>query len=152
MLQNVAHFCRNPELTDTTDGIRGNSTDPFADMFSDPQAIISKLAANPKTSKFLSDPAFMNKLMNMKNNPGGGAAAMMGDPRMMQVLGVLMGIDMDFAAPGAGGPSGAPGESQVEEEEDVHMTDAPRPASTQKQEPKKAGTLQYPLWKLCHTV
>ena len=70
-------------------------------MFSDPQ-MIQKLAANPKTSKFLADPSFMAKLQQVRNNPN-DTQAMFSDPRMIQVLGVLMGVDMDMMGgmPGA---------------------------------------------------
>lgn len=121
------------------DGVTG---DPLGgglgNMFNDPQ-LIQKIAANPKTSKFLSDPAFMNKLMQIKNNPN-DSQTMFQDPRMIQVMGVLMGIDMSMMdgmsnMPGAGseGFGGA-----KEAEEDVPMPDA-RPASAQAQ-PKKAPT------------
>ena len=63
-------------------------------MFNDPQ-LLQKLAANPKTSKFLGDPSFMQQLQNLKNNPG-DTQSMFQDPRMIQVLGVLMGVDMDM--------------------------------------------------------
>src|SRR3954451_7255416 len=108
-------------------------------MFNDPQ-LIQKLAANPKTSKFLSDPTFMNKLMQMKNNPN-DTQSMFSDPRMIQVLGVLMGVDMSMMD-GMGGMPGAGGDEAFgskEAEEDVPMPDA-RPASTQAAQPKKAPT------------
>ncbi|KAG9235994.1 putative heat shock protein sti1 like protein [Amylocarpus encephaloides] len=110
------------------DGVTGDPTGGLGNMFNDPQ-MIQKLAANPKTSKLLADPSFMMQLQNIKNNPG-NTQAMFQDPRMIQVLGVLMGVDMDMMGgmpPGAGGdPSGSgPGES----EDDVPMPDArPTPA------------------------
>lgn len=61
-------------------------------MFSDPQ-LFQKLAANPKTSHLLSDPTFMTKLKQIQSNPNDVMAAM-SDPRMIQVMGVLMGVDM----------------------------------------------------------
>jgi stress-induced-phosphoprotein 1 len=103
-------------------------------MFSDPQ-LIQKLAANPKTSKLLADPSFMMKLQQMKQNPN-DTQAMFQDPRMIQVLGVLMGVDMDMMGGMPGG--GAPGEgpAPTEAEEDVPMPDA-RPASAQPPKPKE---------------
>lgn len=103
-------------------------------MFNDPQ-LIQKLASNPKTSKFLADPSFMMKLQQIKNNPS-DSQAMFSDPRMIQVLGVLMGVDMDMMG-GAGAPGAEPGSAPREEEEDVPMPDA-RPATAQAQQPKKA--------------
>jgi len=101
-------------------------------MFNDPQ-LYQKLAANPKTSKFLADPSFMMKLQQLKSNPN-DMQSMFQDPRMIQVMGVLMGVDMDMMG---GMPSGAGGEAGTagEAEEDVPMPDA-RPSSAQNPPPK----------------
>jgi stress-induced-phosphoprotein 1 len=117
------------------DGISGDPAAGLGGMFNDPQ-LLQKLAANPKTSKFLADPSFMMKLQQIKNNPQ-DSQAMFTDPRMIQVLGVLMGVDMSMMGDdGAMGGMGAAGSAPQEAEEDVPMTDA-RPAPTQAQ-PKKA--------------
>ncbi|KAF5393583.1 hypothetical protein D9757_000397 [Collybiopsis confluens] len=69
---------------------------PFASMFSDPN-LFAKLAANPRTSKHLSDPAFAQKIQMMQRNPN---LVDMNDPRMIDVLGALMGVDMQgFSRP-----------------------------------------------------
>ncbi|SZF01835.1 unnamed protein product [Blumeria hordei] len=88
-------------------------------IFNDPM-LYQKLAANPKTSKLLADPSFMAKLNNMKNNPN-TSQDMFTDPRMIQVLGALMGVDMsmmngDDAMPGDGSAFGG--------DKDTPMTDA----------------------------
>ena len=71
----------------------------------------------------------MQKLQRMKQNPNSIGEAM-GDPRMLQVMSVLLGIDMSFGgAPGAAGNAPRPGEAK-EAEEDVPMPDA-RPPSRQ---------------------
>jgi stress-induced-phosphoprotein 1 len=96
----------------------------LGNMFSDPN-LISKLASNPKTSSLLADPAFMAKLQQIQQNPN-NAQALFDDPRMLQVLGVLMGVDLETReAP----PSG----DNVQE---FPMPDAP-PAAP-KPAPKKA--------------
>ncbi|KAJ1023455.1 hypothetical protein NDA16_003072 [Ustilago loliicola] len=61
-------------------------------MFSDPQ-LFAKLSTNPKTASLLSDPAFMTKLKSIQANPKEAGMAFQ-DPRMIQVMGVLMGIDL----------------------------------------------------------
>jgi stress-induced-phosphoprotein 1 len=80
----------------------------------------------------------MQRLQQVKNNPN-DSQAIFQDPRMIQCMGVLMGIDMDMmGAAGMGGMGGEPGASGAaprEAEEDVPMPDA-RPAST-KPEPAK---------------
>jgi stress-induced-phosphoprotein 1 len=91
-------------------------------MFNDPQ-LYQKLAKNPKTSPYLADPAFMAKLQSLAKNPG-QMGQELGDPRMLQVMSVLLGIDLSMGDPSAGGPS-ARGQ---EHEEDVPMPDA-RPSS-----------------------
>ncbi|KAG2159050.1 chaperone [Suillus bovinus] len=61
--------------------------------FSDPN-LIGKLATNPRTQKHLSDPAFVQKLQQFQNNPALADSALQSDSRMIDVLGVAMGIDM----------------------------------------------------------
>jgi stress-induced-phosphoprotein 1 len=120
------------------DGVTGDPMGGLGGMFNDPQ-LIQKLAANPKTSKLLADPSFMMQLQRIKNNPN-DTQSIFQDPRMLQVLGVLMGVDMDMM--GAGGMGGMGGEGAPgpkEAEEDVPMPDA-RPASAQASQPKKAPT------------
>lgn len=85
-------------------------------MFNDPN-LIAKLASNPKTSSLLSDPSFMQKIQQIQRNPKSlDFQEMMGDPRFLQVLGALMGVDMQMReAPEEAGP--ASGESKEAEEE-----------------------------------
>ncbi|KAK4098608.1 TPR-like protein [Parathielavia hyrcaniae] len=100
-------------------------------MFKDPN-LIQKLASNPKTSSLLADPAFMAKLQAIKQNPN-NMQDLFSDPRMIQVLGVLMGVDMEMRD----APEEAPGTSgsRVEAEEDVKMQDA---SPMRAEPPKKA--------------
>ncbi|KAI8280171.1 Heat shock protein sti1-like protein [Colletotrichum sp. SAR11_57] len=108
----------------------GDAGDPglgLGNMFNDPQ-LLQKLAANPKTSSFLSDPSFMAKLQQMKENPK-ASPDLFSDPRMLQVLGVLMGVDMQM-----GMPDEMPGGSK-----DTEMPDAPAPQA-KPAAPKKAPT------------
>ncbi|EED21807.1 heat shock protein (Sti1), putative [Talaromyces stipitatus ATCC 10500] len=109
------------------DGFQGD-TGGLGSMFNDPN-LIQKLANNPKTAPLLADHEFMTKLQKLKDNPN-SIGAELGDPRFLQVMSVLLGIDMQFGAPpGAGGPSGA-----TEAEEDVPMPDArPKPTETKKE-------------------
>lgn len=98
----------------------GDPSGGIGKMFSDP-SLIQKLASNPKTSAYLADPSFMAKLQAIQQNPS-NAQDLFSDPRMIQVLGVLMGVDMDVSTgPGAGAPGGSG--SRFEPEEDVAMPD-----------------------------
>ena len=107
------------------DGVTG---DPLGGMFNDPQ-MIQKLANNPKTSKYLADPAFMQKLQSLSKNPSDMSAAF-SDPRLMEVMGVLLGIDLQMGNPGA-----AQAGDRTEPEEDVPMTDS-RPTKQPEPEPE----------------
>jgi stress-induced-phosphoprotein 1 len=64
----------------------------IGDMFKDPQ-MLAKLAANPKTAPLLADKEFMEKLKTIQADPNQAMNAFQ-DPRMIQVMGVLMGIDL----------------------------------------------------------
>lgn len=100
-------------------------------MFKDPQ-LIQKLAANPKTSKFLSDPAFMRKVQQLQSGSGGMTQDIFSDPRMIQVMGVAMGVDMDMMSGAEAAAKGGPMYNGEAEEE---MPDV-RPSSTKPEESK----------------
>ena len=82
------------------DGMTGDPSAGLGGFFNDPQ-LVQKLAKNPKTSQLLADPDFMNKLQQLKQNPN-DIGKFLGDQRFLQVMGVLMGVDMQFGAPGEG--------------------------------------------------
>ncbi|RKF53208.1 Heat shock protein sti1-like protein [Erysiphe neolycopersici] len=116
----LSSVVRAIEAETSGDGLNSNPIDGIGKMFNDPQ-IFQKLASNPKTSKFLADPSFMMKLTNLKNNPN-ATQEMFSDPRMIQVLGVLMGVDMSMA--GGDDSFNTSGVSKSEIDEDVVMSDA----------------------------
>ncbi|EMR64618.1 hypothetical protein MGN70_006552 [Eutypa lata] len=107
-------------------------------MFSDPN-LLQKLMNNPKTSGYFADPSFIAKIQAIQQNPN-NTQELFSDPRMIQVLGVAMGVDMDMRMPGDM-PSGASSSSKptAEEEEDTDMPDlVPESKPTPKSEPAKA--------------
>lgn len=114
----------------------GGSSGGLGSMFSDPN-LIQKLATNPKTSGLLADPSFMQKLQNLRNNPNNIGNEMQ-DPRFLQVMGVLLGIDMSFD--GTSGEKNGIGKSGAGDskdlEEDIPMSDA-RPSSVKSPPPTK---------------
>ncbi|KAK4144425.1 uncharacterized protein C8A04DRAFT_27882 [Dichotomopilus funicola] len=105
-------------------------TGGLGNMFKDPN-LIQKLASNPKTSSLLADPSFMVKLQAVQQNPN-NMQDLFSDPRMIQVLGVLMGVDMEVRDSPPAGATDVSG-SRVEAEEDVPMPDV----SGKKPEPAK---------------
>lgn len=113
----------------------GGGLGGLGNMFNDP-GLIQKLANNPKTSSLLADPSFMAKIQKLKQNPNSFGEEMR-DPRFLQVMSVLLGIDMSFGNPeDVAGDRPATGGAK-EAEEDVPMPDA-RPSSTKPAEPAKA--------------
>ncbi|OLL23529.1 Heat shock protein sti1 [Neolecta irregularis DAH-3] len=61
-------------------------------MFADPN-LFGRIAANPKLAPLLADSDFMNKLRRVQQNPK-LIQQEMRDPRMMSVLGMLLGVDI----------------------------------------------------------
>lgn len=106
-------------------GFGGDPTGGLGKMFNDPN-MIQKLASNPKTSSYLSDPTFMAKLQQLQKNPQ-MSPDMFSDPRMIQVLGVMMGVDMEMR------------DSDPRNDPDTNMADAPsqsQPAKQREPEPE----------------
>lgn len=95
----------------TADGVEGDPTGGLGGMFNDP-ALFQKLASNPKTASLLNDAEFMAKLKKIQQNPN-SVGEEIRDPRFLQVMSVLLGIDMNFGAP-EGGPAGAQAEPTPE--------------------------------------
>lgn len=98
-------------------GTPADPTGGLGGIFNDP-SMYQKLANNPQTSPLLADKEFMSKLQRVQQNPE-SVGEQIKDPRFLQVMSVLLGIDMNFG----GGP---PGASEAEPQE------APKP------QPKKA--------------
>lgn len=118
---------------------RADGVDPsggLGNMFNDPQ-LMQKLANNPKTSHLLGDSSFMAKLQNLKNNPQGMQQEMFSDPRFLQVMSVLLGIDMNMMPTDDAEGAAKNFQQEHEDGEDVEMKDA-RPPPQKKEESKKA--------------
>lgn len=101
----------------------GGGADPLGgmgNMFKDPN-LLQKLMTNPKTSGYFSDPSFIAKVQQLQKNPQ-MTPDLFSDPRMMQVLGVAMGVDLDMRQPGDM-PAGAGPSGSQEAEEDIEMPD-----------------------------
>ncbi|KAI0839331.1 hypothetical protein F5Y06DRAFT_32615 [Hypoxylon sp. FL0890] len=117
-------------------GLGGDPSGGLGKMFNDPN-LLQKLMNNPKTSGYFADPSFIAKIQAIQQNPQ-NTQELFSDPRMIQVLGVLMGIDMQM-----GGPDDIPGaaaasSSGAKEAEDVQMPDAPSNGSKSQSNPEPA--------------
>jgi len=91
-----------------------NSGNPVAKLFSDP-TLIGKLMANPTTRAFLSQPDFMTMLQAVQRDPS-NLNMYLQDPRMMQVLGVAMGVNINTPDASGAAATGASGSEKVKEE------------------------------------
>lgn len=106
-------------------------------MFSDPN-LLQKLMNNPKTSGYFADPSFIAKIQAIQQNPS-NTQELFSDPRMIQVLGVAMGVDMDMRMPGDAPPGPSSSSKTTVEEEDTEMPDlVPEPSTASKPAPAKA--------------
>ncbi|KAH9962422.1 activator of Hsp70 and Hsp90 chaperone [Russula dissimulans] len=83
---------------------RGDGADAMGigKIFGDP-ALFAKLAANPRTAKHLADPNFVQKLKLVQQNPQLAQSLLSTDPRLIDVIGALMGLDVQ----GFGRPEGS---------------------------------------------
>jgi stress-induced-phosphoprotein 1 len=63
-------------------------------MFNDPN-LLMKIANNPNTKQYLSDPTFMAKLQMVQNNPQLLQQEIMQDQRLMGVMAMLLGLNMN---------------------------------------------------------
>lgn len=66
----------------------------LASIFQDPNWL-QKLTQNPKTAGYLADQTFMEKLVRCSKNPS-SLNQELRDPRMMQVIAVLMGLNIEM--------------------------------------------------------
>ncbi len=76
----------------------------MANPFTGP-AVEAKLRAHPKTKDYMDDPEFLTKLQSLKLNPN-TLMLHMKDPRVMNALGVLMGVDLSMMDGGGAGEGG----------------------------------------------
>lgn len=106
---------------ESSSDILGGGAGGLGNMFNDPQ-LFQKLAKNPKTSGLLADPSFMAKLQRLRSNPS-NIGQEMSDPRFLQVMSVLLGIDMSFGDPGPGSEGLSNPSTKKESEEDIPMPD-----------------------------
>jgi len=95
-------------------------------VFSSPD-VISKIASNPQTASFLADPTFMMKIQEIQRSPD-AISKHMSDPRVLQVMGMLMGVNIQTPdtmgdMPGASAPTPPPPKKpEPEPEPEVELT------------------------------
>lgn len=65
---------------------------PFGSMFSSPD-VWAKIQADPRTRAFLQQPDFVAMIKDAQRNPN-NVSRYISDPRMMQVIGILLGVNI----------------------------------------------------------
>jgi stress-induced-phosphoprotein 1 len=98
-------------------------------------ALLNKLAAHPKFGPKLADPAFQAKLNMLNTNP----QAMLQDPEIMEIFGVLMGGDQEAPTPPSSQPAPTTQKAPVvqEEEEEEEEVEDLSPEEEKKKQNKK---------------
>ncbi|KAK6462972.1 hypothetical protein DFJ63DRAFT_99715 [Scheffersomyces coipomensis] len=101
-------------------------------MFSDPN-LITNLRNNPKTAEYMNDPALVQKLLNFQSNPQAtNPTELLGDPRLMQIMAVMMGLDLNMPDPEASVPT---------------PSSSSQPEEVKAEEPKAAPKVEEPVKK-----
>jgi stress-induced-phosphoprotein 1 len=99
------------EVQDARASEEGPEANGLGKIFSDPN-LLGKLASNPRTQKHLADPTFVQKIKLIQRNPRLADSALQ-DPRMIDVLGVVMGLDMQGFSREEGSDELPPGVSKA---------------------------------------
>jgi len=99
----------------------------MGNLFKDPQ-FLEKLARNPRTSAYLGDMEFMEKLERIREDPN-LIQTELRDPRIMQVIAALLGLQMEMGD-NPSGPGGAARSSDDTEMPDASGAPPPKKAAT----------------------
>jgi len=115
----------------------------LGNVFSAPD-VISKIASNPQTASFLADPSFMMKIQQLQRNPD-AIGQHMSDPRILQVMGMLMGVNIQSpdsmgVPPESASPPPKRKEPEPEPEPEVELT-----PEEQERKDKKAKADEHKL-------
>ncbi len=96
-------------------------------IFNDPN-LIENLKKNPKTAELMKDPSLVDKVIRMKTNPQAGAQEMMSDPRLMNILATLLGVDLNDDSPvGAQANTASASSSSSEPKKEELPKETPKP-------------------------
>ncbi|XXG75931.1 hypothetical protein AAC387_Pa08g0395 [Persea americana] len=122
---------------------------PFADMFRGPE-VWAKLTADPMTRGYLQQPDFLQMMQDVQRNPS-SLNLYLKDPRMMQVIGVLLNMKMrtgtpDEAAEPVPRPEPEVNKEKEPEPEAMDVPDEEKEATERKaeaQREKEAGNAAY---------
>mmetsp|Transcript_3252 Transcript_3252/g.5469 ORF Transcript_3252/g.5469 Transcript_3252/m.5469 type:complete len:557 (-) Transcript_3252:445-2115(-) len=107
----------------------------IGNVFSSPD-VLQKIAANPQTAAFLADPTFLAKLDELRRDPK-SISKHLQDQRILSVMGMLMGVNIQTADSGAAqaaAPPPAKKEPEPEPEPEVELTPEEQERKSKKKE------------------
>ncbi|WWC61569.1 uncharacterized protein I303_104153 [Kwoniella dejecticola CBS 10117] len=142
-------------LADVKRAMDNESQSPFGpggDMglgkiFNDP-SMITKLENHPKTKQFMLDPSFRATVSRLQASGGKDMGSLMGDPRMLTVLGVMMGIDIDAMERPEGSNETPPGMQPFPPQPEASSSKpapAPAPAAAEKKPEPTPAPKEEPM-------
>ena len=120
-------------------------TEGLSAIFAAPDAL-SKIASNPMTASFLADPEFMAKFQEIQNNPG-AISKHLGDQRILQVMGTLMGVNIQTPDSMGGTDFGAGRSALPPKKKAPGPVPEPEPMLTPEEEEKRARKKEADGWK-----
>ncbi|VFQ88735.1 unnamed protein product [Cuscuta campestris] len=136
---------------------RDSSTGPFGDAFSGPE-MWARLTSDPSTRGYLQQPDFVSMMQDLQKDPN-NLNLYLKDPRVMQALGVLLGIKIQTGMPGEEFPDmkeksperkrpaeAEPLKEKVHEPEPVEFSEEEKEIKERKaqaQKEKEAGNVAY---------
>ena len=127
----------DPENALLKEGLRSvesssrGSANPGKSMFGDPN-MMAKIATDPRTRALLQQPDFVAMMSEIQKDPN-AISKYLQDPRMMQALSVMMGVDFSSQPGGPTEEPPPPAEYKMEEE----APPAPEPETTEEEKKEK---------------
>lgn len=118
--------------------LKNPTPNPFAGGFPNPFAsaeVLNKLRNDPRTRQYLDDPDFLRTLRELQQNPQ-SLTTKLNDPKVMEALGVIIGLDAKMDEPMETEPTPPP-PKQPEPEPEPVVEEIPE----NKQEAQKEKTL-----------
>merc|ERR1719217_1166560 len=101
--------------------------------------VIAKIAANPQTAPLLADPTFMAKLEELKRDPG-AISRHLNDKRILSVMGMLMGVNIQTPDSMGDMPSDEPAKPPPKKEPEPPP---PEPLTPEEEERRKKKAAAY---------
>jgi len=116
----------------------------LGNLFGQPD-VLQKIASNPQTAAYLADPSFMMKIQQLQQDPG-SIGQHLQDQRIMQVMGMLMGVNIQTPESFSKDTPPPPKPKEPEPEPEPELTDEQKERKAKKDEAdahKEKGNAAY---------